>query len=73
LEPVWKGTLLRLRLGRSKISRRKGVALFRFKDLVGGADVIFGEPGAANFPAPSRWKLSASLSIRSAASFTRCR
>ena len=29
----------------SKISRRKGVALFRYKDLVGGADVIFGEPG----------------------------
>jgi predicted aspartyl protease len=32
----------------SKISRRKGVALFRFKDLVGGADVIFGEPGDSN-------------------------
>jgi len=29
----------------SKISRRKGVALFRYKDLIGGADVIFGEPG----------------------------
>jgi aspartyl protease family protein len=29
----------------SKISRRKGVALFRYKDLVGGADVVFGEPG----------------------------
>jgi predicted aspartyl protease len=32
----------------SKISRRKGVALFRFEDLVGGADVIFGEPGDSN-------------------------
>jgi predicted aspartyl protease len=32
----------------SKISRRKGVALFRFKDLIGGADVIFGEPGDSN-------------------------
>ena len=32
----------------SKISRRKGVALFRLKDLVGGADVIFGEPGDSN-------------------------
>jgi predicted aspartyl protease len=29
----------------STISRRKGVALFRYKDRVGGADVIFGEPG----------------------------
>jgi predicted aspartyl protease len=32
----------------SKISRRKGVALFRYQDLVGGADVIFGEPGDSN-------------------------
>jgi aspartyl protease family protein len=32
----------------SEISRRKGVALFRFKDRVGGADVIFGEPGDSN-------------------------
>jgi predicted aspartyl protease len=32
----------------SKISRRKGVALFRYEDLVGGADVIFGEPGDSN-------------------------
>jgi predicted aspartyl protease len=32
----------------SKISRRKGVALFRFNDLIGGADVIFGEPGDSN-------------------------
>ena len=29
----------------SKISRRKGVAIFRYKDKVGGADVIFGEEG----------------------------
>jgi aspartyl protease family protein len=28
-----------------KISRRKGGALFRFQGRVGGADVIFGEPG----------------------------
>lgn len=27
------------------ISRRKGVAVFRFGDRVGGADVIFGEEG----------------------------
>jgi aspartyl protease family protein len=32
----------------SKISRRKGVALFRLNDLIGGADVIFGEPGDSN-------------------------
>ncbi len=28
-----------------KIRRRKGVALFRQGDRVGGADVVFGEPG----------------------------
>jgi predicted aspartyl protease len=29
----------------SKIVRKKGVALFRYGDQVGGADVIFGEEG----------------------------
>ncbi len=29
----------------SRITRRKGVALFRYGDKAGGADVIFGEPG----------------------------
>ena len=29
----------------SKIRRRRGVALFRLGDRVGGSDVIFGEPG----------------------------
>jgi len=29
----------------SKITRKKGIALFRLGDRVGGADVIFGEPG----------------------------
>jgi len=29
----------------SKITRKKGVAVFRYKDQVGGADVIFGEEG----------------------------
>ncbi len=29
----------------SKIARKKGVALFKYGDQVGGADVIFGEPG----------------------------
>ncbi len=29
----------------TKIARRKGVALFRLGDRVGGADVIFGEEG----------------------------
>lgn len=29
----------------SKIVRRKGIALFRHGERVGGADVIFGEPG----------------------------
>ncbi|MBI3004691.1 MAG: aspartyl protease [Ignavibacteriales bacterium] len=28
-----------------KIVRKKGVALFRYKERVGGADVIFGEKG----------------------------
>jgi len=29
----------------SKISRKKGVAIFKYKSEIGGADVIFGEPG----------------------------
>src|SRR2546426_10147000 len=32
----------------SKINRRKGTAFFRYEDHVGGADVIFGEPGDSN-------------------------
>jgi len=29
----------------TKIVRKKGVALFKYKDRIGGADVIFGEEG----------------------------
>lgn len=29
----------------SKITRKKGIALFKYGDRVGGADVIFGEEG----------------------------
>ena len=29
----------------SKISRKKGIALFKYGDRIGGADVIFGEEG----------------------------
>ncbi len=29
----------------SKVTRKKGVAIFKYKGEVGGADVIFGEPG----------------------------
>ena len=29
------------------MSRRKGTVLFRYKDRVGGADAVFGEPGDA--------------------------
>jgi predicted aspartyl protease len=29
----------------SKITRKKGIALFRYETRIGGADVIFGEPG----------------------------
>lgn len=29
----------------TKISRKKGIALFRFRERVGGSDVIFGEEG----------------------------
>jgi clan AA aspartic protease len=29
----------------SKITRRKGVAVFKHNERIGGADVIFGEPG----------------------------
>ena len=32
----------------SKIVRKKGVAVFRHGDLVGGADVVFGEEGDSN-------------------------
>jgi predicted aspartyl protease len=31
-----------------KIERRKGVAVFRYGERVGGADIVFGEPGDAN-------------------------
>ena len=31
-----------------KVTRRKGVAVFRYGERVGGADVIFGEPGDSN-------------------------
>jgi len=31
----------------SKIARKKGIALFKYGDRVGGADVIFGEEGDA--------------------------
>ena len=29
----------------TKIVRKKGVAIFKYRDRIGGADVIFGEPG----------------------------
>lgn len=29
----------------STIKRKKGIAMFRYRENVGGADVIFGEPG----------------------------
>lgn len=32
----------------SKIVRKKGVAMFKYQDQVGGADVIFGEEGDSN-------------------------
>lgn len=32
----------------TKVVRRKGVAVFRYGDLIGGADVIFGEGGDSN-------------------------
>ena len=32
----------------AKITRRKGIGLFRYGDQVGGADVIFGEEGDSN-------------------------
>ena len=38
---------LRLADGRT-ISRRRGGALFRYQDRIGGADVIFGEPDDCN-------------------------
>ncbi len=32
----------------TKVTRRKGVAVFRYGERVGGADVIFGEDGDSN-------------------------
>ena len=32
----------------SRVTRKKGVALFRYEERVGGADVIFGEEGDSN-------------------------
>ena len=32
---------------RSKITRQKSIALFKYGDRIGGADVIFGEPEAS--------------------------
>lgn len=32
----------------SKIVRKKGIALFKYQDKIGGADVIFGEKGDSN-------------------------
>ena len=32
----------------AKITRRKGIGLFRYGERVGGADVIFGEEGDSN-------------------------
>ena len=32
----------------SRVIRKKGVALFRYEERVGGADVIFGEEGDSN-------------------------
>ncbi|MCH8206282.1 MAG: aspartyl protease family protein [Chloroflexi bacterium] len=32
----------------TKIVRQKGIALFRYEDRVGGADVIFGQEGDSN-------------------------
>ena len=31
-----------------KITRRRGVALFRYGERVGGSDVVFGDPGDAS-------------------------
>jgi predicted aspartyl protease len=57
----------------SKISRRKGVALFRYQDLVGGADVIFGEPGDSNLLGAFTLEALGLHSIPSGVSFIRCR
>lgn len=39
--------VFRLADGR-KVSRRKGGAVFKYRDRIGVADVIFGEPGDSN-------------------------
>jgi aspartyl protease family protein len=47
IRPLRKREEFRLADG-STIERRKGVALFRYQDKEGGADVVFGEPGDSN-------------------------
>ena len=39
--------IFRLAVG-TKVTRRKGVAVFRYGQRIGGADVIFGEDGDSN-------------------------
>ena len=48
----------------TSIVRKKGIALFKYKGEIGGADVIFGEPGDQMLLARSPWKRSAWRSIR---------
>ena len=46
IEPLAE-QVFRLADGR-RVSRKKGVAVFKFRERIGGADVIFGEPGDSN-------------------------
>ena len=57
----------------SKISRRKGVAIFKYGEQVGGADVIFGEEGDHTLSAPSPLRPSAWPWTRSNANSAPCR
>ena len=41
----------------SKITRQKGIALFKYGDRIGGADVIFGEPEDSTLLGALPWKL----------------
>ena len=46
IRPV-KEEVFRLANG-ERITRRKGIAAFRLGERIGGADVVFGEPGDSN-------------------------
>ena len=57
----------------SKITRKKGVALFKYGKQTGGADVIFGEEGDSTLLGASHWRPLAWPSTPSSENSAPCR